>query len=546
MRDLEKPPGNARIGAALLDVLIAAGDAPGRQRAERALESGSPPRRRRTDWLEPDRIRDAFRAAQAGPQTARRVGHALVAPQAIGLLLSYTGIATPEKAYRRCDRLLPREQPGDRFEAVDIQPGRAEIAFHPASPSPADVLFCSLRLGMLEAMTPLYGLLPARVRETACAHRGADACRFELTWRRTPRTGLLLGAAAGALLGAALGVGLVLLAGLQVPLAALLALLASLAGAATGRSVDLARQLDALAQGGLGQLALLDQADGVLAEKMDLLAKLDGAAQAPPVERSLGSTPLRARDPEPSPASVASRLHRPVASLQRAIDELGVAFEAALQAASARTLSRKSKKARTKPASGAVPASRRPDPKASADAARALLDECRELGRELHAIGVAASSEGEGVHETADLAEIVRRGLAAVERHRPDGVRIASEIACDPAPIHCQPFQLEQVVVQLVTNAVQAVRDRGGQVQVELRDCPEGFELAVSDDGEGIDPEILEDLFDPFFERTAPGDTGLGLTICYRIARGHGGELSVHSEPGGGTRVAVVLPAKGD
>lgn len=544
MRDLEKPPGNARIGATLLDVLIATGDAPGRQRAERALENGNPPRRRRTDWVDPDRIRDAFRAAQAGPQIARRVGHGLVAPQAIGLLLSYTGIATPEKAYRRCDRLLPREQPGDRFEALEIEPGRARIAFHPAHPSPGDVLFCSMRAGMLEAMTPLYGLLPARVRETECAHRGAPACRFELSWRRTPRTGLLLGAGTGAVLGTALGAGLVLWAGLSLPLAALVALLVSLTGASAGRSVDLARQLDALAQGGLGQLALLDQADGVLAEKMDLLAKLDGAGHPPVAERTLGSTPLRSRDPDPSPASVASRLHRPVASLQRAIDELGVAFESALAAASARTVSRKSKKARLKQAG--VPASRRSDAKALADVARELLDECRELGRELQAIGVSASTEGEGVRETADLAEIVRRGLASVERHRPAGVEISVEIACDPAPIQCQPFQLEQVVVQLVTNAVQAVRERGGRVQVELSECPEGFELAVSDDGEGIDPEILEDLFDPFFERTAPGDTGLGLTICYRIAKGHGGELSVHSEPGGGTRIAVVLPAKGD
>ena len=58
MRDLDKPPGNARIAAALLDMLTASGSAIGRARAEKALMGGEPPRRRRTDWIETDRLRD--------------------------------------------------------------------------------------------------------------------------------------------------------------------------------------------------------------------------------------------------------------------------------------------------------------------------------------------------------------------------------------------------------------------------------------------------------------------------------------------------------
>ncbi len=97
-------------------------------------------------------------------------------------------------------------------------------------------------------------------------------------------------------------------------------------------------------------------------------------------------------------------------------------------------------------------------------------------------------------------------------------------------------------MIQLIMNASQAMGD-GGTVAVALRECPEGYELAVSDDGEGIDPEILDRLFDPFFTPAAGADAGLGLTICYRIVNQHGGELLVHSEPGRGTRVAVLLPA---
>ncbi len=514
MRDVEKPPGNARIAAALLDVLTASGSAAARARAERALEDGTPPRRRRTDWIDSSRLRDAFRAGAVGPPLARRVGRALVAPQAIGLLLSYAGIATPEKAYRRCNALLAREEPGDRFEAVEVGEGRARVAFHPAKPSSQDVLFCSVRLGMLEAMTPLYGLLPARVRESACAHRGAPACVYELSWRRTPRSGLLLGSLVGAVLGAAAGAGLAGLAGLAGPFAVSAALLVSITGAAAGRSIDLARQLDAVAKGGLGHLALLDQADGVLAEKMDLLAKVENAAPEPGAERTLGSSPLRTRDAQATQAAgLARQLHQPVAALQRSLDGL-------------RTLLG-----------------------SDSSEARALLDAGFAASRELHAIGTQASTStgeaGSAKPAPADLADIVRRGVASVKSELPDGLEIALAIDCEPAPVRCQPFQLEQVVIQLVTNAAAAMNGRGA-VQVELRACPEGYELAVADDGEGIDPEILDALFDPFFEKPPGGDGGLGLTICYRIVKQHGGELAVHSEPGRGTRIAVVLPAEDD
>ncbi len=508
MRDLDKPPGNARIAAALLDVLTASGSAAGRARAEKALEGVDPPRRRRTDWIETERLRDGFRAAAVGPQLARRIGRALVAPQAIGLVLGYSGIATPEKAYRRCDGLLPREQRGDRFSAAHIEEGRARIEFRPASPSSGDVLFCSVRLGMLEAMTPLYGLLPARVSETACAHRGASACVYEVEWRRTPRTGLLLGSLVGALLGGAAGAGLAFLAGLAGSLAIAIALLVSLTGAAAGRSIDLARQLAAVAQGRLGQLTLLDQADGVLAEKMDVLAKLEttGAELLP--ERTLGSSSLRGGPSESREPSVARRLHRSVATLQRSLDAL-----------------------------------RRGD--LDSDDARALLDECAEVTREIHGIGAEVATdegEGEAVLETADLSEIVRQGVAAVSPSQPTGVEVVLETPVGPALVRCQPFQLEQVVIQLIMNASQSTGGTG-TVVVKLSECPEGYEVSISDEGEGIDPEILDRLFDPFFTPPVGADAGLGLTICYRIVHQHGGELLVHSEPGRGTRVAVVLPA---
>ncbi|MFP6622628.1 MAG: ATP-binding protein [Myxococcota bacterium] len=508
MRELAEAPGNARIAAALLDVLSASGSASLRARAEKALEGGGPPRGRRSGWIAIEHLRDGFRAAAVDPPLARRIGRALVAPRAIGLLLSYAGIATPEKAYRRCDRLLPREQRGDRFTPAHLEQGRALIEFQPETPSPADALFCSVRLGMLEAMTPLYGLLPARVTETSCAHRGASACVYEVAWKGTPRTGLLLGTLVGALLGAAAAAGLTSLGSLAGSVAAAIALLASLTGAAVGRSIDLSRQLDAVARGGLGRLTLPEQVDGVLAEKMDALAKLDATGPEPAPVRALGSSPLRSGPNESLAPNLARRLHRSVAALQHSLDAL-----------------------------------REHD--LDSDDARSFLDECAEVAREIHGIGAeVAAGEGEGTPalETADLAQVVRQGVAAVSIRQPTSIEVALEITVESALVRCQPFQLEQVVTGLIVNACQAMAGQG-TVAVALRECPEGYEVAISDDGEGIDPEILDRLFDPFFTPPAGDDTELSLAFCYRTVNQHGGELLVHSEPGHGTRVAVVLPA---
>jgi signal transduction histidine kinase len=284
-------------------------------------------------------------------------------------------------------------------------------------------------------------------------------------------------------------------------------LLVSLTGAAAGRSIDLGRQLGAIAQGGLGQLALLDQADGVLAEKMDILAKLEGAEIDPNPERTLGSSPLRGLDDERRRPGLARRLHHPVSMLQRALGEL--------------------------------------ESELVGDDTRRRLAQLREATREIHAIGVELAVEeghGESAHETADLADIVRRGAASFGAGQPESLEIRVDVAVDPAPVRCQPFQLEQVVIQLVMNASEAVHG-DGCVGVSLNECPEGYEIAVSDAGDGIDPEILDSLFDPFFAPPVGADAGLGLTICYRIVKQHGGEFSVYSEPGHGTRVAVVLPA---
>ncbi len=106
--------------------------------------------------------------------------------------------------------------------------------------------------------------------------------------------------------------------------------------------------------------------------------------------------------------------------------------------------------------------------------------------------------------------------------------------------------RLQQVVINLLLNALDAVRS-GGRVVVRTGGVPDRTVwIEVEDDGVGIPEEFRGRIFDPFFTTKKPGHgTGLGLSICYGIVREHGGTLTVDSEPGRGTTMRVELPGAG-
>jgi two-component system, NtrC family, sensor kinase len=112
--------------------------------------------------------------------------------------------------------------------------------------------------------------------------------------------------------------------------------------------------------------------------------------------------------------------------------------------------------------------------------------------------------------------------------------------------IECMPSQLNQVFLNLVTNAAQATPEQGGEIVVRTRvEDPGHVAVDVIDNGHGIAPEIRKKIFDPFFTTKEVGKgTGLGLSICYKIVESHGGRIDVQSDVGKGTRFTVVLPVK--
>jgi PAS domain S-box-containing protein len=143
------------------------------------------------------------------------------------------------------------------------------------------------------------------------------------------------------------------------------------------------------------------------------------------------------------------------------------------------------------------------------------------------------------------LTTVVRETLALMA-HDLSRARIRTEahFAAELPPVLADTKQIQQVIVNLFTNALQAVEPRGGGSLIVTL-APDGagaISLEVQDDGMGIDPEVLPRIFDPFFSTKEEG-TGLGLSVSYGIVRAHGGDLTVRSSLGQGTTFTMRLPA---
>jgi signal transduction histidine kinase len=101
--------------------------------------------------------------------------------------------------------------------------------------------------------------------------------------------------------------------------------------------------------------------------------------------------------------------------------------------------------------------------------------------------------------------------------------------------------QLEQAVLNLVLNAVEAMPE-GGELRLGVQRREENIHLTVQDSGRGMPKEVAERLYEPFLSRR-PGGTGLGMALVRRTVEAHGGTLRVDSQPSKGTRVEIRLPA---
>ena len=147
--------------------------------------------------------------------------------------------------------------------------------------------------------------------------------------------------------------------------------------------------------------------------------------------------------------------------------------------------------------------------------------------------------------ETLNVNDMVRETLLFLEKealHRQ--VCIEQELDDSLPGLSCDRGQLQQVFLNVLTNALAAVSE-GGRIVIRSFMRDEDF-IAVSfeDNGIGMDEETRKHIFEPFFTTKGEEGTGLGMSIIYGIVKRHGGDIEVASEPGRGTVVTIILPLR--
>ncbi|MGE5595683.1 MAG: ATP-binding protein, partial [Hyphomicrobiales bacterium] len=164
----------------------------------------------------------------------------------------------------------------------------------------------------------------------------------------------------------------------------------------------------------------------------------------------------------------------------------------------------------------------------------------RDVVRDLLFIARPAAVERTEVDVRQIIAHIERVRRAAWQQQ---GIEVRIETGSVTAPVWGNEHQLTQVLLNLVTNAEQAlesVAERHMTIRAET--APEGLVVSVADNGPGMDPATRARVFEPFFT-TKPGvGTGLGLSLSYTMVAAHHGRLEVESAPGEGTSFRMVLP----
>jgi C4-dicarboxylate-specific signal transduction histidine kinase len=170
------------------------------------------------------------------------------------------------------------------------------------------------------------------------------------------------------------------------------------------------------------------------------------------------------------------------------------------------------------------------------------LRRATEIISHLRTFGRAAPAQFERV----DVRDVVTRALSFMqEQLRLHAISMEVDLDDAEAPVDGNPIQLEQVAINLLTNARDAVSERTSErlIGVVVRGLADTVRITVADNGPGVEPALVERIFDPFFTTKEVGlGTGLGLSISYGIVADHHGTIAVATGRDGGAEFTVEIP----
>ncbi len=179
-----------------------------------------------------------------------------------------------------------------------------------------------------------------------------------------------------------------------------------------------------------------------------------------------------------------------------------------------------------------------------------LIQSCEEGAKRTRDIVVGLrnfSRLEEAILKEFDIHESLNTTLQLLSGELKNRVVVHKQYGDVPA-IVCYASQINQVFMNILSNAVQAIEDKGEiwiSTKMIQRDDQPRISIAIQDSGKGMLPNVLEKIFDPFFSTKGIGQgTGLGLSISYGIIEKHGGEILVKSQAGVGTEFTVILPLR--
>ncbi len=183
----------------------------------------------------------------------------------------------------------------------------------------------------------------------------------------------------------------------------------------------------------------------------------------------------------------------------------------------------------------------------------AASNRAREMAKQI----LTFSRKGDNDPKPLWLNEEVGEALKLIRSTMPANIKLREDIVRTSNPVMADKYELQQIIMNLCSNANHAMKEKGGVLTVSLREVqlePDAIDgiylrpgyyshLTISDTGHGIEPAILPRIFDPYFTTKRKDEgVGIGLDMVYRMIKNYRGDITVYSEPGKGTTFHIFLP----